>query len=125
MPDYAKAKVSAAKMFELFDRKPKINNFSSESNKEIDDKNFDGKISFNSIQFSYPTRPDSKVLNNLSLTITKGQRIALVGSSGCGKRLFKLSVIIVYYSKNLILINKESQQLLNCWKDSMTQMQVI
>ena len=35
--------------------------------------------------FNYPTRPDIPVLQGLSLEVKKGQTLALVGSSGCGK----------------------------------------
>lgn len=37
------------------------------------------------MSFVYPTRPDTKILNKLNLTINQGQTVALVGSSGCGK----------------------------------------
>mmetsp|Transcript_113154 Transcript_113154/g.205802 ORF Transcript_113154/g.205802 Transcript_113154/m.205802 type:complete len:1316 (-) Transcript_113154:105-4052(-) len=43
------------------------------------------KIEFLNVKFSYPARPDVTVLTNLSLTIMKGQNVALVGESGCGK----------------------------------------
>merc|ERR1712179_845485 len=36
-------------------------------------------------QFSYPTRSDVQVLNKLSMSIKSGEKIALVGESGCGK----------------------------------------
>ena len=48
-------------------------------------KNIKGKIEFKNVSFSYPTRPDSIILKNFSLTIEPGQHIALVGHSGCGK----------------------------------------
>jgi ABC-type transport system involved in cytochrome bd biosynthesis fused ATPase/permease subunit len=33
----------------------------------------------------YPTRPEIKVLDNVSFTVAPGEKIALVGASGCGK----------------------------------------
>lgn len=33
----------------------------------------------------YPTRPDVRVLRNLSFKIEAGKTLALVGESGCGK----------------------------------------
>ena len=42
-------------------------------------------MTFNEVVFNYPTRPDIPVLQGLSLEVKKGQTLALVGSSGCGK----------------------------------------
>ncbi len=44
-----------------------------------------GNIKYESVTFSYPTRPDIKVLKNLNLDISAGKKVALVGSSGAGK----------------------------------------
>uniref|UniRef100_A0A8C0FXB2 p-glycoprotein n=1 Tax=Chelonoidis abingdonii TaxID=106734 RepID=A0A8C0FXB2_CHEAB len=44
-----------------------------------------GEIEFKDIHFSYPSRPDVKILKGLNLKVQSGKTIALVGSSGCGK----------------------------------------
>jgi len=44
-----------------------------------------GDIDFKNVTFSYPSRPDTSVLENLSLTIPSGKKVALVGETGCGK----------------------------------------
>ncbi|NXM07534.1 MDR2 protein, partial [Tyrannus savana] len=46
---------------------------------------FEGNIEFRNIHFVYPTRPEVPVLQGLSVKVNKGQTLALVGSSGCGK----------------------------------------
>ncbi|NXY59778.1 MDR1 protein, partial [Callaeas wilsoni] len=46
---------------------------------------FEGNIEFRNIHFVYPTRPEVQVLQGLNLKVNKGQTLALVGSSGCGK----------------------------------------
>jgi ABC-type multidrug transport system fused ATPase/permease subunit len=84
LPDYEKAKAAVASMYELLESEPKINNWDSSGDK-LTEKDTDGEIKFNKIEFSYPTRKEAKILNKLELTIEPGQRVALVGSSGCGK----------------------------------------
>lgn len=49
---------------------------------------FQGNIEFKNITFHYPSRPDSSVLHNASLTIPAGKVTALVGASGSGKSTF-------------------------------------
>ncbi|CAF0776180.1 unnamed protein product [Adineta steineri] len=73
---------AAHAFFDLFDRIPTIDNG---SNKGQELTNFSGETDFNQVKFVYPSRPTVLVLNKLQLSIKSGQRIALVGSSGCGK----------------------------------------
>ena len=35
--------------------------------------------------FSYPSRREARVLSDFSMAISAGQKVALVGQSGCGK----------------------------------------
>ncbi|XP_044861608.1 ATP-dependent translocase ABCB1-like [Mauremys mutica] len=81
-PDFGKAKVSAQRIFQLLDRKPLIDSYSEEG---IKLSKFNGNIEFKDIHFVYPTRPEVQVLQGLSVKVNKGQTLALVGSSGCGK----------------------------------------
>uniref|UniRef100_A0A8V1A6Y4 ATP binding cassette subfamily B member 11 n=1 Tax=Gallus gallus TaxID=9031 RepID=A0A8V1A6Y4_CHICK len=81
-PNYAKAKTSAARLFQLIDRLPKISVYSKEGEKWDD---FKGSIEFLNCKFTYPSRPDIQVLKGLSVAVKPGQTLAFVGSSGCGK----------------------------------------
>lgn len=42
-------------------------------------------MSFEDVKFNYPSRPDVPILQGLKLKVKKGETLALVGSSGCGK----------------------------------------
>ncbi|XP_054241150.1 ATP-dependent translocase ABCB1 isoform X2 [Indicator indicator] len=81
-PDYAKAKVSAAHLFLLFERVPSIDSYSEDGEQP---ESFEGNITIKDVMFNYPNRPEVKILQGLNLKVEKGQTLALVGSSGCGK----------------------------------------
>ena len=50
----------------------------------LDIKNVRGEISFENVDFSYG-KGEGKVLNNFSVDITPGEKLAIVGPSGAGK----------------------------------------
>ena len=81
-PDVAKGKAAAASVFRIIDREPKIDNMSE---KGISPLACEGRISFYKVKFSYPTRPDTRVLKNFSMEIAEGKSMAVVGESGSGK----------------------------------------
>ena len=55
---------------------------SDKGEKPID---FIANIEFNNVSFTYPSREQVQVLNNICFKIKSGSTVALVGSSGCGK----------------------------------------
>ena len=44
-----------------------------------------GGITATEVHFHYPTRPEVKILQGLTVSVKPGQTLALVGPSGCGK----------------------------------------
>jgi len=44
-----------------------------------------GEITFEHVEFRYPSRPDAPTLHDFSLTVKPGETVALVGPSGAGK----------------------------------------
>ncbi len=58
-----------------------------------------GKLSFNQVDFSYPTRPEYAVLTDFNLSIRAGEKIALVGPSGSGKSTI-INLLLRFYPLN-------------------------
>ena len=55
-----------------------------------------GQVTFDKVSFAYPSRPDSPVIQNFSVSIASGERIALVGPSGAGKTSL-LKLLLRFY----------------------------
>lgn len=55
-----------------------------------------GRIRFENVTFRYPTRPEKNALQNVTLDVTPGQTVALVGRSGAGKTTFANLLLRLY-----------------------------
>jgi ATP-binding cassette, subfamily B, bacterial len=69
-----------------------------------------GHISFQNVQFSYPSRSDVEVLRNVSFEVAAGQKIALVGYSGAGKSTI-IQLLMRYYNLNSGQITVDNQDI--------------
>ena len=69
----------AGRIFELLEEAPQV----PESENAVVMSEAEGNISFEDVSFSYV--PEQKLIQNLNLTVTPGQKIAIVGPTGCGK----------------------------------------
>jgi ATP-binding cassette subfamily B (MDR/TAP) protein 1 len=82
MQAISKAQGAAAKLYQTIDRIPSIDS-SSPDGLRLD--HVKGIISFEHVQFHYPSRPNVPILRDYSATFEAGQTVALVGASGSGK----------------------------------------
>ncbi len=51
----------------------------------IDESEETGTVEFKDVSFSYPDSSGELVLNNINLKVNKGEKIGILGSTGCGK----------------------------------------
>lgn len=73
--------------------------------------NSDGiSVVFKQVYFSYPARPDTRVLHGLDLTIQPGQFAALVGPSGAGKSTI-ISLVERLYTPESGMIEVDGQNI--------------
>lgn len=70
---------SAARVFELIDEQPEI----KDSLNAIDLMEADGSVICENVRFSYTA--ETKLIENFDLSVMPGQRVAIVGPTGCGK----------------------------------------
>ncbi|KAL0942751.1 multidrug resistance protein 3 (p glycoprotein 3) [Colletotrichum truncatum] len=75
----------------------------------VPDKNVE-TIDINGVKFSYPLRPDVRVLKNVDLNIRSGEFVALVGASGCGKSTI-VSLLERFYDPTSGCINIDNVKL--------------
>lgn len=73
-----RASVSAKRILEVLDTKPSIMDGTAMDGTE------EGSIEFKNVSFRYPDA-EEYVLKNITFTVKKGETVALIGATGCGK----------------------------------------
>ncbi|KAI1281087.1 P-loop containing nucleoside triphosphate hydrolase protein [Xylaria sp. FL0933] len=81
-PDLSRARECASSIKELLERKPQFGTREAAGTHISDCQ---GAVTFRSMSFAYPTRPNRMVLKNINLHVRPGEYIALCGASGSGK----------------------------------------
>jgi ABC-type multidrug transport system fused ATPase/permease subunit len=67
-----------------------------------------GEVEFRDVSFSYPGRKDVEVLRQVDFTVSKGEKVALVGPSGAGKTTVSALIFRFYDpSSGQILIDNK------------------
>ncbi|MBF0747343.1 peptidase domain-containing ABC transporter [Gemella sp. 19428wG2_WT2a] len=93
-PVIQSASVASVRLFEILQLDVEKD---GENEEKIEDNIFKEKIELQNITFAYGSRRN--VLNNISLTIKKGDKVALVGESGSGKSTIA-KLLVKYYRPN-------------------------
>ena len=83
----------ASRIFELIEVEREIPD--AEDAYELDDA--DGKVDIEDVYFSY--EPDQKLIEDFNLHVKQGQRVAIVGPTGCGKTTL-INLLMRFYDVN-------------------------
>lgn len=87
------ALASAARVFELIDEEPQVPD--KEEAKEL--MKVKGQVNLKGVAFSY--NPEVSLIENLNLDVQPGQRVAIVGPTGCGKSTL-INLLMRFYDVN-------------------------
>ncbi len=87
------ALVSASRVFKLIDEEPQP----ADRRDALELKNAEGRVDLEHVDFSYS--PETKLIEDLNLSVKPGQRIAIVGPSGCGKTTV-INLLMRFYDVN-------------------------
>ena len=89
---------------------------------EISDNGFnaidkvDGNFEIRNVDFSYT--PEKPLISNLNLSVKSGQRVAIVGPTGCGKTTF-INLLMRFYDVNKGAIYLDGNNIANITRDSL------
>ena len=87
------ALVSASRVFKLIDEEPQP----ADRRDALELKNAEGRVDLEHVDFSYS--PETKLIEDLNLSVKPGQRIAIVGPTGCGKTTV-INLLMRFYDVN-------------------------
>lgn len=94
----------AARIFELIEEEPQI----PDKENAVVLKEVQGKVDLDHVAFSYV--PDKKLIEDLTLHVNSGQRIAIVGPTGCGKTTI-INLLMRFYDVDQGSIRVEGEDI--------------
>lgn len=104
----------AARIFELIKEEPQIPD--NEDARVLKDTDVDGTLELENVYFSYV--PEKKLIENFNLSVKPGERVAIVGPTGCGKSTV-INLLMRFYDVNSGSIKVEGTDIRNITRDSL------
>lgn len=102
----------AARIFELIEEKPQ----EPDAADAVVLQNVEGRVDLKDVNFSYV--PDKKLIEDLNLHVNTGQRIAIVGPTGCGKTTI-INLLMRFYDVDEGSISVDDNNIQNITRRSL------
>ena len=102
----------ASRLFELIEEQPQIPDAENAAILE----NVKGSVSLENVDFSYT--PERELIKDLSLNVKPGQRIAIVGPTGCGKTTI-INLLMRFYDVNSGAVKVEGEDIRDVTRNSL------
>lgn len=106
------ALASAARVFELIDEKEQLPDCYNA--KELEKAN--GEVEFENVSFSYDK--SKELIKNLSISAKPGQRVAIVGPTGCGKSTL-INLLMRFYDPDSGMIKVDGENSMDFTRKSL------
>ncbi len=103
----------AARLFELIEEKPQVSDAGAAILGTAD-----GDVKLSNVSFSYVK--DKKLIEDLCVDVKRGQRIAIVGPTGCGKTTL-INLLMRFYDVNSGEISVDGNDVRNVTRKSLRQ----
>lgn len=105
---------SAQRVFDLLDEPEQV----KDEEDAVVLENVEGRVSLEDVSFSY--RDDVKLIEHLNLQVKPGQRIAIVGPTGCGKTTI-INLLMRFYDVNLGCIKVDGKDTMEVTRNSLRE----
>ncbi len=102
----------ASRLFELIEEEPQV----SEPADAVALTDVKGSVRLENVEFSYV--PDRKLIEGLNLAVKPGERVAIVGPTGCGKTTI-INLLMRFYDVNSGSISVEGNDIRNVTRNSL------
>lgn len=102
----------ASRLFELIEEQSQI----PDKENAVILENVKGSVSLENVDFSYT--PERELIKDLSLNVKPGQRIAIVGPTGCGKTTI-INLLMRFYDVNSGAVKVEGEDIRDVTRNSL------
>lgn len=102
----------AERIFNLIEEEPQV----PDTADAVELQNVAGNVELQDVYFSY--QPDKKLIEDFNLQVAPGQRVAIVGPTGCGKTTI-INLLMRFYDVNSGSIQVEGKDIQNVTRKSL------